>query len=469
MINPLAKKPIYTILASALIPIVCSVFLLIGCRDWHWENELIHVSIEIMGSFAALSLAAIFLLLEKPSEETAHHLWVACAMISMGILDLFHVHTRQPDFFVWMHSLSGLTGGILFALVWVPPCAISPKLFRVIPWVVIGAVMAGAVFIFALLQMKQLMLVGDAFTSNSKLINLLGMGFFLLAAIRLTVLYNRWKRPDDLLLVNLCILFGVAGLLFGFSSLWSAVWWFWHFVRMVAYLLILGYLFFSYKRLTEDLLKAQLNLEEKVLERTKELAIANQSLQTELAEHRQAEEHICELMSRQDAIMGSMPDIIMEVDANKVYTWANPAGYEFFGQDVIGKEAAFYFVGEQDTYTVVEPLFQGIEDVFDVESWQRRRDGEKRLLAWRSRALKDNSGNVIGALSSARDITEHKQEEEELIRYRHHLEDLVKERTAELMDKAAKLERLNRLFVGRELRMKELKKKIKEFEGNRGI
>ena len=41
----------------------------------------------------------------------------------------------------------------------------------------------------------------------------------------------------------------------------------------------------------------------------------------------------------------------MEVDGNKVYTWSNQAGIEFFGEDVVGKEAAFFFEGEQETYS----------------------------------------------------------------------------------------------------------------------
>ncbi len=32
---------------------------------------------------------------------------------------------------------------------------------------------------------------------------------------------------------------------------------------------------------------------------------------------------------------------------------------EFFGEDVIGKPADFYFEGEQDTYKKVQPLFDG--------------------------------------------------------------------------------------------------------------
>jgi PAS domain S-box-containing protein len=137
-------------------------------------------------------------------------------------------------------------------------------------------------------------------------------------------------------------------------------------------------------------------------------------VERDITERKRAEEYVRAVSSRQEAILSAVPDIIMEVDNNKVYTWANQAGYEFFGEDVIGKEAAFYFEGEQDTYMAVEPLFKGSEDVFYVESWQRRKDGKKRLLAWWCRVLKDKNGNVTGALSSGRDITERKQEENAL-------------------------------------------------------
>ncbi|PKN12225.1 MAG: hypothetical protein CVU69_08515 [Deltaproteobacteria bacterium HGW-Deltaproteobacteria-4] len=122
---------------------------------------------------------------------------------------------------------------------------------------------------------------------------------------------------------------------------------------------------------------------------------------------------------RQNAILAAVPDIIMEVDTSKVYTWANPAGLEFFGDDVVGKEASFYFAGEQNTYEVVQPLFDRLEEVIYIENLQRRKDGTVRLLAWWCKVLVDEQGVVTGTLSSARDITESKTTEEQLRRYIH--------------------------------------------------
>ena len=136
---------------------------------------------------------------------------------------------------------------------------------------------------------------------------------------------------------------------------------------------------------------------------------------SERAKDEQLEQELLALSSRQEAILAVVSDvIIMEVDNHKLYTWANQAGLAFFGDDVIGREAALYFVDEQTAGAVVQPPINGRQDLIHVRNWQRRRDGEKRLLAWQGLVRKDESGKVTGVLYSARDITERQRIDEKL-------------------------------------------------------
>ncbi|MCX5848028.1 MAG: PAS domain S-box protein [Deltaproteobacteria bacterium] len=194
-----------------------------------------------------------------------------------------------------------------------------------------------------------------------------------------------------------------------------------------------------------------------------------ENLQREISERKKLEEDLKKIFLHQQTLLDAIPDIIMEVDTNKIYTWANEPGIKFFGKDVIGKAADSYFVREQDTYNKVQRLFNGSNDLIYLESWQKRKDGQERLLAWWCRVLKDAQGKISGALSSARDITTIKQTEEEIKILNEELEQRVNERTAELSAKTAELEKINKVFVDRELRMRELKERIAELEGIKDV
>lgn len=167
------------------------------------------------------------------------------------------------------------------------------------------------------------------------------------------------------------------------------------------------------------------SLTEKYESQNEELQSINEELQNKNNELDARSRKLKKFMNLYKSILATVPDIIMEVNTNKKYTWANEAGYKFFGEDVIGKEASFYFEGEQDTYKTVEPLFNGSEDIINVESWQRRADGESRLLAWWFKGLKDNDGKVKGALSTARDITEQKKSEKKLKEMNTSMEEMI--------------------------------------------
>jgi PAS domain S-box-containing protein len=144
----------------------------------------------------------------------------------------------------------------------------------------------------------------------------------------------------------------------------------------------------------------------------------------DISERKKAEELEFKLVMRQKALLGAVPDILMEINKDKIYTWSNKAGYNFFGENVIGKNADFYFMGEHNLSSDFQPLFDGLYESIYFERWQKRKDGEKRLLAWWNNTMKDPNNDIIGVLSSARDITDIKNKEIDLEKSREQLEQM---------------------------------------------
>jgi len=76
----------------------------------------------------------------------------------------------------------------------------------------------------------------------------------------------------------------------------------------------------------------------------------------------------------------------------------------------------------------------------------------------------NEDGKMIYAVHIVSDITERKRGEDEINSLNEELEERVAARTSELKEKNEQLERFNKLFVDRELRMVELKKEIKSLK-----
>jgi PAS domain S-box-containing protein len=82
----------------------------------------------------------------------------------------------------------------------------------------------------------------------------------------------------------------------------------------------------------------------------------------------------------------------------------------------------------------------------------RHRNGRLTDVLYDASVYKDASGGVLGVFAAARDVTAQKKAEAEI----------VEQRGQELERLATELERFQQLTVGRELKMIELKKQIRE-------
>jgi PAS domain S-box-containing protein len=128
---------------------------------------------------------------------------------------------------------------------------------------------------------------------------------------------------------------------------------------------------------------------------------------------RPADESFSATLSGKEALLSAVPDIILQIDASdNICTWANRAGLDFFGDDLIGKKTGFYKGPDQEDTGSVEEGGGESDDVAYSRTWMRRRDGRMRLLSWRTRTIKDQQGKITGAVSLGRDVTEMKKSEE---------------------------------------------------------
>jgi PAS domain S-box-containing protein len=148
----------------------------------------------------------------------------------------------------------------------------------------------------------------------------------------------------------------------------------------------------------------------------------------------------------------------------------NPAMAAILGydcpQDLIGsvKDIAgqMYVSAEQ-----LELFLEQLEKNHMVQGFEleiRRKNGKRIWVASNARAIRDSEGKLVGVEGFLVDVSLRKQMEMERRQAHDELELRVSERTRELQEKTGKLKRTNKMFIHRELRMKELKTEVEKLK-----
>ncbi|MBI4682543.1 MAG: PAS domain-containing sensor histidine kinase [Nitrospirae bacterium] len=113
---------------------------------------------------------------------------------------------------------------------------------------------------------------------------------------------------------------------------------------------------------------------------------------------------------------------ILALNANGEVTLINKKGCKILGyaeNEIVGKNWFDNFIPKKlknEEMTVFVKLITGVlKPVESLENTVITKTGEERVLAWHNTMLKDDSGNIVGTLSSGEDITERKQLEKSII------------------------------------------------------
>lgn len=255
-----------------------------------WEKVPLHSVMEAVGVLAAWLLAGLILQLPRTASEAAsRRVWMACGLVTIGILDLFHAAVPPGNLFVWLHSMSLLVGGFLFALVWVP----VPRLWLHRHAVTFSVAFLAAAFAFLSVQFANSipgMVADSGFTLTATLINVAGGGLFFIAVIRFLVAGDPAAGREDIVFATLALLFALSGILFETSRLWNAEWWLWHLVRLFAYLLTAAYILHLFQSIqarlqqTNEALQQEIGRrkrdQEMLLVKSRELQRMNEELES---------------------------------------------------------------------------------------------------------------------------------------------------------------------------------------------
>lgn len=208
-----------------------------------YVDPIAHSSLEAFCGVTALLIAGLLLALSFQYRQASLALF-ALAFTTMGGLDVWHAVTsprEQTELFIWLHTLSAVSGGALMLAGVLVHAAREPSGARnnmLLQLLLLSAVViaGGALFIGTLTESANGI---ESFPTRAMRLHEIAGAFFAVAAAACLVYYRARRHLVVMLASGLLLLFAESAYLFRFSFLWDMAWWSWHLVKAVFYLGIL--------------------------------------------------------------------------------------------------------------------------------------------------------------------------------------------------------------------------------------
>ena len=182
-------------------------------------------------------------------------------------------------------------------------------------------------------------------------------------------------------------------------------------------------------------------------------------ISNDISEKIQADEQLRTALQYARSLIEASVDPLLTISPEGKITDVNEATIRVTGvarDELVGTDFSDYFTEPDEARAGYRQVFaQGL--VTDYPLTIRHTGGALTDVLYNASVYKDAAGNVLGAFAAARDVTAQKRAERE-----------VAEQRARELGRLADLERFQKLTVGRELRMIELKKEIEDLRASSG-
>ncbi|MBB3169602.1 PAS domain-containing protein [Simiduia aestuariiviva] len=178
-------------------------------------------------------------------------------------------------------------------------------------------------------------------------------------------------------------------------------------------------------------------------------------MSSDVSEKQRAEEQLLAASEYARSLIEASLDPLVTISSEGKITDVNEATIKVTGvhrDRLIGTDFSDYFTEPDKARDGYQQVFS-MGFVTDYPLTIRHRDGKLINVVYNASVYKDTKGNVLGAFAAARDVTAQKKAEAEV----------ADQRSREL-ERLSELERFQKVTVGRELKMIELKKEIEELK-----
>jgi signal transduction histidine kinase len=244
---------LYLLLPCAAIgALLASIALHHLWPEWRWHQEPFHSTMEALGGLAALAMAGV-LLLRREEPGGGKLLALGSGFLGMGLLEAFHAAASPGNGFVLLRNVASLAGGLGFGLVWMAVPGRPASRLTWLPWIVAAGASTFGIWTLSFPEQLPEMIRNGEFTPTAVAPQSLACLLFFAAVPRFLLDFHESGPPEDYLFAALALMFGLAELVFMYSVPWDVRWWFWHLLRLMACLLVLGYVGRGYLLMISDL------------------------------------------------------------------------------------------------------------------------------------------------------------------------------------------------------------------------